>query len=181
MDSQNPQPPNPSEINPAFFEMLKGLGEKTPRHKKHAFSLKSLDGFGSQPTFSWNYASTFKTKVGVFWTTLCAITLTFATCSYVHEYIFCGDPSVSTQSSWGLIPSTATFNNLNDIIAPAFSFSHITVKFSGKKKPEQSIELPSDEILRCHFDFYAEFYTSNIFDFESVPVKVPLKRDCENT
>ena len=101
MDSQNSQPANPSEINPAFFEMLKGLGDKKSRQKKHPFSLKSLDCFGAQPSFSWNDNSTFKTKVGVFWTMLCTITLSFAIYIYVREYIFCSDPSVSTQSSYG--------------------------------------------------------------------------------
>jgi hypothetical protein len=139
MDSHTSQTPNSSEINPALFEMLKGLGEKKPRPKKGGFSLKSLDCFGAQPSFSYNYNSTFKTKVGVFWTMLSVITLSFAIYIYVYEYIFCGDPSVSTQFVYGLIPETASYNNLNEIMAPAFMFSLIGYKITGKKK-EQLVE-----------------------------------------
>lgn len=179
MTSHSSLPPNPSEINPAMFEMLKGIGEKKPKQKKGAFSLKSLDAFGAQPSFSYNYNATFKTKVGVFWTMLSVLTLSFAVYIYVFEYIFCTDPSVSTQFVYGLIPENAAHNNLNEIMAPGFMFSHLSSKIVGGKK-EQVVDLPSDATLRCHFDFYAEFYTTNFFDFESIPVKVPLKRDCDS-
>ena len=180
MDSQHPKPTSPSEINPAFLEMLKGPGVKEPRQKNHAFSLKSLDCFGTRPSFSWNYNSSFKTKVGVFYTLLCTITLSFAMFVYFHEYIFCTDPGVSTQSSYGQIPETASFNNLNEIMAPAFMFSHLVLE-KVDNKVKILVELPSDEILRCNFDFYAEFYTTNVFDFDSIQVRVPLKRNCDST
>jgi hypothetical protein len=174
---------SPRTANPALVELVTGIADRKAAGIKGRSWMKSLDAFGTHPRFRWNSERSYQTKLGSMCTTFCVLALGFVTYIYFSEFILCLDPKVNITTKWGPIEKGAPQNDLNLLFAPAFRAIHYRLVPVPTAPPTSiwTLEYPSSQVLDCHFNFYALVETDHDLFTPSLPVKVPIKRDCDNT